>query len=279
MFDVIIVGGGPAGLNAALVLGRSRRKVAVIDAGEPRNAPAAHAHGFLTRDGVAPLEILRLARAEVLEYGVELITGRVVSAVGSADDFTVALADGTELKGRRLLITSGVKDTLPDVPGLAEQWGKGVIHCPYCHGWEVRDQRIGVLATGEMSGHQAQMFRQLSDSVTVVEGSDAAKVLSSEDGALRGVELRDGNIVELDALVVMPHSRVELPFLDSLGLTAMDLPNGMGTTLEVDAWGKSSQPGIWAAGNVTDLSATVLASAAAGAKAGAGLNAELIFGS
>ena len=136
-YDVVIVGGGAAGLSAALVLGRARRRVAVIDAGAPRNAPAAHMQGFLSRDGMPPAELLAAGRAEVTGYGVEIIEDMVV---GIEPGFTVRLANGDTLTARRVLVTTGVSDELPDIPGVQERWGRDLLHCPYCHGWEVRDQ-------------------------------------------------------------------------------------------------------------------------------------------
>ncbi|MDO9395114.1 MAG: FAD-dependent oxidoreductase, partial [Herbiconiux sp.] len=167
-WDVIIIGGGAAGLNAALVLARARRRVVVVDAGLPRNRFAAHMHGFLTRDGLSPRELLELGRAEVLGYGATILEGTAVRAEGEAGAFTVTVDDGRALAGRRLLVATGLRDELPDIPGLAEQWGRGAVACPYCDGWEVRDTRIGVLATGPLSGHQAALVRQWSADVTVV---------------------------------------------------------------------------------------------------------------
>ncbi len=144
-YDVAIIGGGPAGLSAALVLGRARRRVVVIDAGTPRNAPAAHMQGFLSRDGMPPAELLRAARAEVRRYGVEIVEDRVVDATAG---FALRLAGGRTVEARRVLLATGATDELPDVAGARERWGRDLLHCPYCHGWEVRDQPIGVLGTG-----------------------------------------------------------------------------------------------------------------------------------
>ena len=158
MEDVIIVGGGTGGLSAALTLARSRRSVVVIDAGQPRNAPAAGVHNYLTRDGTPPAELLALGRKEVEGYGVRVIDGRAVDTRRIDGGFEVTLDDGSAIAGRRLVIATGGRDELPDIPGVREGWGHTVIHCPYCHGWEVRDQRIGVLGTGPGSIHQALLF-------------------------------------------------------------------------------------------------------------------------
>jgi len=154
-YDVVVVGGGAAGLGGALMLGRSRRSVLVVDAGEPRNAPASGVHGFLTRDGVSPAALLQVGREEVRGYGARVLDGRVASAESVDGGFTVTLEDGRRVGARRLLVTTGLVDELPDVPGVRERWGRDVLHCPYCHGWEVRDQPIGVLASGPMAVHRA----------------------------------------------------------------------------------------------------------------------------
>jgi len=298
-YDAIVVGGGAAGLSGAMALARSRRSVLVIDDATPRNAPAEGVHNFLTRDGIPPSELATLGRQEVIGYGGEIVTG-TVTTVRRDDDFTVSLADGTTYQGRRLLVTTGLVDVLPDVPGLAERWGKDVLHCPYCHGWEVRDQAIGVLATSAMALHQVQMFRQLSDDVTlflhtapeltdeqweelaargisVVQGK--VEKLEVEDGKLGGVRLEGGTVIPRQALAVQTIMRARADFLVDLGLETTVLEaNGIviGTAVQVDAMGATQVPGVFAAGNVTDPKAQVMPSAAAGLMAGAGINFDLI---
>ena len=164
-YDVVVLGGGAAGLNGALMLARSRRTVLVIDAGSPRNAPAEGVHGLLGHDGIPPAELVERGRAEVRSYGGQVVTGEVVTAARDADGFRLTLADGGSVRARRLLVATGLVDELPDVPGLQERWGRDVVHCPYCHGWEVRDRAIAVLATGPSSVHQALLFSQLSSDV------------------------------------------------------------------------------------------------------------------
>ncbi|MFJ3030104.1 NAD(P)/FAD-dependent oxidoreductase [Curtobacterium sp. NPDC087080] len=305
-FDVIVIGGSAAGLSAALILGRSRRSVLVVDSGEPRNAPAEGAHNYLGREGVAPAELTRIGRDEVAAYGVEVTAGRVVATSATDGDgtdpvgFSVALDSGRAVTARRLVVASGAVDVLPDVPGLAEQWGRGVVHCPFCHGWEVRDQRIGILVTTPNGAHHAQMFRALSDRVTafvtdpsrvddtaraglrargveVVEGA-VSRVLSS-DGVLTGVELGSGQVVALDALAAASTAEPRVGFLEGLGLRAEDVVvNGFrfGGGLTVDAVGQTGVRGVYAAGNVTSPMATVIASAAAGTQAGAAVHGDLV---
>lgn len=309
-YDVVVLGGGAAGLNAALMLARSRRTVAVIDAGSPRNAPADGVHGLLAREGMPPLELLERGRAEVRGYGGHVVSGRVVAverpdAVAGEDDpapigfgFRVTLDDGRTVSARRVLVATGLADELPEVPGLRELWGHGVLHCPYCHGWEVRDQRIAILAGGPMSVHQALLFSQLSEDIVflahtaappsdedaemlaargirVVDG-EVAEVLSAA-GTLTGVRLADGTVLDRDALVVGPRMNTRATFLTGLGLEPQPHPSGIGDHIPADPVGRTAVPGVWIAGNATDPSAQVGAAAAAGAMAGAQINAELVM--
>src|SRR5690349_11858523 len=197
-YDVVVVGGGAAGLSGALALARSRRSVLVVDAGEPRNAPAGHVHNYLGREGTPPAELYAAGRAEVASYGGTVVDGCVASARGSVGDFVVELAGGRTVRARRLLVTTGLVDELPDVPGVAQRWGRDVLHCPFCHGWEAQDQAIGILATGPMAMHQALMWRQLSADVTVFAhtgpgfGDDELEQL-----AARGIRVVDGEVAEL----------------------------------------------------------------------------------
>ena len=296
-YDVVVVGGGAAGLGGALMLGRSRRSVLVVDAGEPRNAPASEVHGFLTRDGTDPAALLQVGREEVSGYGARVIDGRVASAESVDGGFTVALEDGRRVGARRLLVTTGLVDELPDVPGVRERWGRDVLHCPYCHGWEVRNQPIGVLASGPIALHQALLFRQLTADVTlflhtapettdeeseqlaargitVVEGEVAS--LEVHEDRLTGVRLQSGEVIPRSAVVVGPRFAARAGMLTGLGLATTAHPSGMGEHIEADAVGLTAVPGVWVAGNVTNPTAQVLGSANAGAMAGAAINADLV---
>ena len=296
-YEVIVLGGGAAGLSGALMLARSRRTVLVIDAGAPRNAPAEGVHGLLARDGMAPAELLARGRAEVRGYGGHVVTGEVTAVARDASGFTVTLAGGSTVRALRLLVATGLVDGLPDVPGLRARWGRDVLHCPYCHGWEVRDQAVGVLASGPMSVHQALLFRQLSADVTyfahttpppageqarqlAARGIDVVRgevtALEIVDDRLAGVRLGDGTVVGRQALVVAPTMIARLGILAALGLHPTEHPSGLGDYLPTDATGRTEAPGVWAAGNVTDLSAQVGTAAAAGATAAAHLNADLV---
>ena len=298
-YDVVVVGGGVAGLSGAMALGRSRRSVLVIDAGEPRNAPADHAHNYLGREGVNPQELLEIGRAEVAAYGVEVLADRVVGLSGAIDDFLVTTAGGRRVRARRILATGGVVDELPDVPGLAERWGIDVLHCPYCHGWEVRDRPIAVLATMPMSAHHGLLFRQLSDDVVMVV-HDGVQIPEEEqellgaigvrfshgtpqevvtDGdALVGLRLADGSVLERDALVVATQPHVRADYLGPLGIEPKPFEmNGVtyGSVIDVEPSGATAVPGIFAAGNATDISMILIASAAHGTRVGAWINADM----
>ncbi|MBB2915329.1 thioredoxin reductase [Streptosporangium becharense] len=300
-YEVVVVGGGAAGLSGALTLARARRSVLVIDAGRPRNAPAAGVHTYLTREGMPPARLLEAGRAEVTGYGGEIATG-TVATVGCLDDggFRVALEDGSAVVADRLLVTTGLLDELPEIPGLAGRWGREVVHCPYCHGWEVRDQAIGVLATGPLAVHQALLWRQLSKDVTlllhttpelgaddlerlearditVVDGEVTA--LEVTDDRLTGVALADGRVIPCQALAVAPRLTARAGVLTGLGLEAVDLEMGghvIGTRIDADPSGATRVPGVWVAGNVTTLNEQVIGAAAAGVRAGAAINADLI---
>lgn len=294
--DVLVIGGGPAGLSGALMLARSRRSVAVIDSGSPRNAPAPAIHGLLGYDGTPPAEYLRRGRADVRRYGGVVLAGEVSDVRRDDTGFAITLADGRATHARRLLLATGLTDELPAVEGLAARWGRDLVHCPYCHGWEVRDRAIAVLATGPMAFHSALLWRQLSDrivllrngidlpadqldqlrarGVRIVDG--AVRSVVTADDAIRGVTLDDGRVVPCEVIAAGTHLIARgAGLFTALGLTLAEHPSGMGTHVPTDPIGRTDVPGVWAAGNVTDLSAQVGAAAAAGAMAGAQLNAEL----
>jgi thioredoxin reductase len=288
-YDVVVVGGGAAGLSAALVLGRARRRVVVVDAGAPRNAPAAHMQGFLSRDGMPPTELVAAGRAGVAGYGVELIDDLVL---GIDPGFAVRLADGGTLQARRLLITTGARDELPDINGISERWGRDLLHCPYCHGWEVRDQPLGVLGSHPAAVQHAQLVRQWSDDVIffahtydlsdveraelsargirIVEGKVARLVVESD--RLTGVELADGDLVGRAAVFVRP---AIVPHADGL-LSALGCDVDEVGFAVVDGTGATSAAGVWAAGNAADPRAQVITAAGAGSAAAIAINADLV---
>nr|WP_030491471.1 bifunctional NAD(P)/FAD-dependent oxidoreductase/class I SAM-dependent methyltransferase [Micromonospora chokoriensis] len=299
-YDVVVVGGGAAGLSGALALSRARRSVLVIDSGEPRNAPADQVHNYLGREGTPPGELLAVGRAEVSEYGGQFHTGRVEAATRDDDGFRLSLDGGESVRARRLLVTTGLTDELPDVPGLAQRWGRDVLHCPYCHGWEVRDRRIGVLATGPLAVHQAEMWRQWSPDVLLLlhdapaPDAETAERLAARgiavvpgpvaevevtDDTLTGVRLADGRVVALDAIVVATRLTPRAGLLVGLGLAPEEVTMGehvIGAQIPADATGATTVEGVWVAGNLADLRAQVITSAGAGLNAAAAINADLI---
>ncbi|MYV63214.1 FAD-dependent oxidoreductase [Streptomyces sp. SID4931] len=300
-YDVVIVGGGAAGLSGALALGRARRSVLVIDAGEPRNAPASHVHNYLGRESTPPGELLAIGRGEAAGYGAEIVEGRVASAEKLPElGFRVVTEDGRSVEARRLLVTTGLVDELPPVPGLAERWGREVLHCPYCHGHEVADRPIGVLATGPLAVHQALMWRQWSDDVTLFlhtgpEPTEeeyeqlAARGIAVVDGEVTGLEVADdrftgvtlasGRVVPREALVVQARFVARSAVLESLGLKPVAQEMGgvvIGTYIPTDPTGATEVPGVWAAGNVTRLTEQVIGAAAAGLMAAGAVNGDLI---
>jgi thioredoxin reductase len=298
-YDVVVIGGGAAGLSGALALSRARRSVLVVDDGTPRNARAGHVHNYLGREGATPAELLASGRAEVAGYGGRFRDGRVTSAERTDDGFRVVLSDGGSVSARRLLVTTGLVDELPDVPGVAELFGSDVLHCPYCHGWEVRDQPVGVLG-GPFGVHQALMWRQWTADLTLFQHTGPAPTddereqlaargiavvtgvmagLETTDGRLTGVRLAGGEVVPRRALVVSPRFAARSGVLAALGLEVVPQEmNGhvVGSAVPADPTGATAVPGVWVAGNVTDLRAQVISSAAAGLAAAAGLNADLI---
>jgi thioredoxin reductase len=263
----------------------------VVDAGEPRNAPAAHMHGYLSRDGMPPAELLAAGRNQVTGYGGEIVADTVTVLARRDDGFSVRLSGGQHISARRLLVTTGLRDELPAVPGLRERWARDVLHCPYCHGHEVRDRRLGVLATGPGAVRYAQIVRQWSsdlvyftgpNTLTAAERAQLAargigvvegviEQLTIDDDRLRGVQLDDGCVVALDALFVPPRFVPNNDLLAGLGCDT----DGDGWAI-VDATGRTTVPGVWAAGNVVDPRAQVITAAGAGSAAAIAINADLV---
>ncbi|MFF3377331.1 NAD(P)/FAD-dependent oxidoreductase [Streptomyces sp. NPDC002680] len=298
-YEVVVIGGGAAGLSAALILGRARVRTLVIDAGEPRNAPAAHMQGYLTRDGMAPAEFLAVGRAEVAGYGVELVEDRVVG-VAKGEDFTVTLASGDRtVRARRLVVATGLRDELPAVPGVAERFGRDVLHCPFCHGWEVRDRAFGVLASTPASVHQALLVARWSKDVTLFLHTVREEELTEEDrrrldGAgvtvvpgeveslatdadrLSGVRLTNGTTYARETVFVAPRPVPRNVLFESLGAELTETP--FGVYPKVDATGLTTVPGVWAAGNAIGFGEQVIHAASGGYRAATAIVADLVFG-
>ncbi len=298
MYDTVIVGGGTAGLSAALVLGRARRRVLLVSDGPPRNAPSEGAHGFFTRDGTPPFELLRIGREQLEPYTtVELRETAATRAGRDGDGFTVTLATGEQIATRTVVLATGVADELPAIPGFAELWGRGIYHCPYCHGWEVRDQPLGVYASGEMLTHLAPLIRNWSPDVTILsDGPDGLsegqlatlqrlsikrcdkpieRLKIGPAGALGGVVFQDGHELPLDGIFARTTLRPHNALAQQLGcelVTDGPIPG----LVKVEWAGQTTVPGIYAAGDLATPFQQVVAAAASGATVAAFVNSTLI---
>jgi len=288
MDDVIIIGGSFAGLAAALQLGRARRKVTVLDTGLPRNRFAAHSHGVLGHDHKPPLAILSEARQQLARYPtISLINAPADSISGAIDDFSVLTAGGERLGARRLILSYGVVDQMPDVPGFAKGWGRSIVPCPYCDGFEVAGQHWGLVWSGPQSHNQVRLFHDWTDKLTVLaDGHDIPPDIRA-DLARRKIAVIDGRIAELahhgdhnatvrldtgskvavDILFAHPRNKPSARLHESLGLAAVDTP--LGIVLKVDERRETSVPGIYAAGDLTNpLIPSVTTALSQGAMAG-----------
>jgi thioredoxin reductase len=290
-YDVAIIGGGAAGLSAALVLSRARRRVIVVDAGRPRNAPAAHMHGYLGSDGLPPSTLLAAGRDEVASYGGDIVEGTATDVVRGGAGFEVVVDDGQTLSARRVLVTTGLRDELPEVPGVSERWGRDLLHCPYCHGYEVRDQALGVLGGTPDAIQHAQLIRQWSDDVVFFAHGDGLTAVDRTELAARGVdvveelvarlvvdgdrltgvELESGRTVPRDAVFVRPRMTPNTRLLTGLGCATHE--NGW---VVADAVGRTSVDGVWAAGNAVNPRAQVITAAGEGSAAAIAINADLV---
>jgi thioredoxin reductase len=292
-YDVVVIGGGAAGLSAALVLSRACRTVLVVDAGAPRNAPAAHMHGYLSRDGMPPSELLVAGRHEVMGYGGDIVDCTVTDLVPDGRrGFWALLAGGRRISARRLLVTTGLRDELPNIPGLRDRWARDVLHCPYCHGHEVRDRQLGVLGGTPGAVRYAHIVRQwthdlvyftppgiltaaernqlVARAIGVVEGTIEQLVIDEAD-QLRGVQMHNGCVIPRDALFVPPRLVPNNTLLVGLGCD-----HDAEGWVAVDNTGRTSVPGVWAAGNIVDPRAQVITAAGAGSAAAIALNADLV---
>ena len=292
MYDVVVVGGGSAGLSAALILGRARRSTLVLDAGSPRNAPSNAAHGVFTRDGTPPAELLRIGREQLRPYSdveTRAIGAKAIEAAGG--EFQVETYDGEIFRARAVLLAHGVVDDLPELPGIEELWGKSVVHCPYCHGWEVRDQPLAYLANGEAALEFGSLLRVWSRDLVLCTNGPAdlssadrdrltangievfeqtIERLDGSDGELHRILFADGSSVKRRALFVRPPQRLSSPLAASLGCELT--PSG---SILVDQLGQTTVAGVYAAGDVMTPLQQVIRAAAAGAAAAAAINRYL----
>ncbi|WP_040492253.1 bifunctional NAD(P)/FAD-dependent oxidoreductase/class I SAM-dependent methyltransferase [Ilumatobacter nonamiensis] len=301
--DVLVIGGSAAGSAAALQLGRVRRSVVVVDAGEPRNAPAAHMQGYLGHDGMAPADFVARAHDEVRAYGTEIVVDRIIEVTDDEDRLVGTTESGRTFRARRILLATGLRDLLPDIPGVWENWGDRVIHCPWCHGWEVRDQRIAVIDTTGMGTHQALIFAQLSARVTLVVNTEATLTdeqrerlelagVAVEDRSVIAIDAQDDHLtlnlggaavddsasgrLDVDVAAVAPRFEPNATVVEHL-VDVADHMSDLGRVVAADALtGLTSHPRIHAAGNVADPMQQVLHAAAHGSRVATMLNVSLI---
>ena len=294
-FTVVVVGAGSAGLNAALVLGRARRSTLLLDSGLPRNAPAHASHGLLTRDGTPPLELLRIAHEQLAPYPVTRLSDSAETVTPDEGGFTLLLKSGQTIRTRRLLLATGVTDLLPDIPGLQDGWGTTVHHCPYCHGWEVRDQYLADLIPGggEMAYHRGVLLRQWTPHLVLLTHG-AARLSTQQRDNLEHLGVRiderpvaqwdgqdvmfeDGTRLKRDALFVTPGQAQRSMLPEQLGCARTDRGPLAGVLLKVTPeTGLTNVPGVYAAGDMIGEQQVVLA-AASGARSAAAINADLCF--
>jgi thioredoxin reductase len=295
MHDVIIVGGSYAGMSAALQLARARRSVLVIDAGERRNRFADESHGFLAQDGAPPSQIAEEARRQLLAYPtVEWVTGRAVSASGEADAFKVGTDDGGRHQGRRLVLASGVSDVLPEIPGLADQWGAGAFGCPYCHAYELGGEPVAVIATGPASLHHATMVSQWGPTTLFTNGAVPLAAEEAADLARREIiidptpimqvrgprgtpamKLEDGRTLIFAGLFVTTSVRLTSDLPRQLACALNDTP--IGSLIKVDSMQATSRLGVFACGDAASPMASLALAVGSGAMAGAAAHRSLVF--
>ncbi len=291
MYDVIIIGGGPAGLNAAMLLGRCRRRVIVIDTGKPRNRWSNNMNGFLTSDGMNPGEFIEKGRAELVKYGVEIIFKKVETATYSKGQFVVNDEEGAVYRAKKLLLATGLKDILPEIDGLEELYGKTVHHCPYCDGWESQDKAIAVYGKDRKGIGQALGMKTWSDRITlytdgtqkltradlellrrneVAVQTGAIERLEGEDGKLQRIILKNGEVHEQQAMFFSTGSVQQSDLGNQLGCEFTD--KGVIKTRRLQ---QSNIPGLFVAGDAARDVQMVIVAAAEGAKAGVAINKEL----
>lgn len=291
-YDVIIIGGSYAGLSAALQLGRARRRILVVDAARRRNRFASHSHGFLGQDGKAPGEIVAEARRQIETYRtIDWIDGLATDVSGSFDSFAVEIEGGERKFGRRLVIAAGVTDDLPPIPGLRERWGQSVFHCPYCHGYELNQGRIGVIAASALAIHHGLMLPDwgtttLFTNCAFVPDEEQRAQLAARGTALEEVAIQeitgkadvvltDGRSFAMDGLFTQPTLRISTPWIAPLGCSLEETP--MGTTIQTDAMKQTTKRGVFACGDIARPAGSVALAVGDGAMAGTAAHRSLMF--
>lgn len=296
-YEIVIIGGSFAGQAAALQLGRARRNVLLVDVGRPRNRFAQASHGFLGQDGTAPSALVSTFADQLSHYEtVVQLTGEVVAAECADGSFRVALENGDAVQAEKLILAGGIRDILPEIPGLTARWGVSVLHCPYCHGYELGQRPVGVLGTGENAFHQAMLVRDWGPTTLFAQGSlelseDQKSALSKRDvriepnpvvellgpgDALEAVRLADGQAASIAGLFVAPRTEIVGNLASELGCTVEEGPTGC--FISVDAMQRTSVPGVFAAGDASAAMSNATLSAAGGVRAAAAAHHSLVFG-
>jgi thioredoxin reductase len=294
--DAIIIGGSFAGLSAAMYIARARRSVCIVDTGSPRNRFAAHSHGFFTQDGTEPGTMLATARSQVAAYPTAtFVEGDAMSAAREPDGFSVRLATGEALESTRLVLAFGISDELPAIPGLAERWGRSVLHCPYCHGYEFSGQRLGVLHLSPMSLHQAMLIAEWGPTTLYLNGAsppdDASlaqlhtrgvaiepapvRALQGEGARLSAIEFTDGRTSDVDALYLGPRTHLNTDIAEQLGCELVE--GRFGSVIRTDGAQMTTVSGVYAAGDITRDAHSVTWASADGVTAGMAVHRSLIF--
>jgi len=293
VYDVIIIGGSHAGLSAAMTLGRALRRVLVIDSGRPCNAPTPESHNFLSRDGVEPAELLRISKEQLRRYEtVTFLDGLAVTAAFTAPFFTIGTEDGASYTSRKLIFATGLTDILPEIAGFAECWGKTVVHCPYCHGYEIRGKKTGILAEGATAYGFTELIYNWTDNLTLytngpagLTGEQAAKLahygipvvekavdaLLHDDGYLHTIRFSDGTTAEVEALYAHPETKQHCELPIALGCEIDE--HG---SVKTDVFQQTCVKGVYAAGDNATTGRSVAGAVAAGSVAGMLLNRELV---
>ena len=292
--DAIVVGGSYAGLSAAMQLARARRTVLVVDSGRPRNRFAAVGHGFFAQDGKPPFEILRSASEQLTVYPtVRIVHGEVATVENAGDGFSVVLADGAQAHAARLVLATGMRDELPPISGMEERWGRSVLQCPYCHGYEVADHPLGVIANHPMSGHQALLIPDWGPTTYFTQGTfepspeEAAQLavrrvriervpvveLLGPTPALEAVRLADERVLPMHAVFTAPVSHMASPLAEALGCAFDQGP--LGAFIRTDDWKRTTVEGVYAAGDAASPFQNASLAAASGVMAGVGAHQSL----
>jgi thioredoxin reductase len=293
MYDAVIIGGGAAGLTAALYLGRFRRNVIVFDTARQANRVSHAAHGFFTRDGASPSELISIGQEQLRQYQTVQIQNYEVTAITPIESaFSVTLSDNSSVMARKVILATGLKDHLPAIQGIEAYWGKSVFHCPYCDGWEARDKPVAIINDGGAALHVAKLLRVLTEDLVLCTNGNSSLTeqeraalngigvqiietpiarIEGHDGHVECIVLEDGQTLACDRIFIRTNPVQHAPFVADLGCEMLE--SGF---VKVDEFGRTSVPGVYAAGDLASRFRQVVMAASQGATAGVGVNMDLI---